>query len=46
MGAPMAPLIFLTSPHSMASEWVKTEIAKARRKEIEEKQRVLPRSAG
>jgi hypothetical protein len=29
------------SPHSMNSEWVKTEIAKGRKREIQEKKKVL-----
>jgi TIR domain/Pentapeptide repeats (8 copies) len=34
-------LLLILSSHSMNSEWVKTEIAKARKREIEEKQRIL-----
>jgi uncharacterized protein YjbI with pentapeptide repeats len=34
-------LLLILSPASMASEWVKTEIAKARKRELKEKQRVL-----
>jgi hypothetical protein len=34
-------LLLILSPESMASEWVKTEIAKARKREISEKRRVL-----
>jgi hypothetical protein len=34
-------LLLILSPHSMASEWVKTEIAKARQREVQEKRRVL-----
>ena len=34
-------LLLILSPHSMESEWVKTEIAKARRREVREKRRVL-----
>jgi hypothetical protein len=34
-------LLLILSPHSMDSEWVKTEIAKARKREIREKKRVL-----
>jgi hypothetical protein len=34
-------LLLLLSSHSMESEWVKTEIAKARKREIAEKRRVL-----
>jgi hypothetical protein len=31
----------ILSPHSINSEWVKTEIAKARQREVQEKKRVL-----
>ena len=34
-------LLLILSEHSMASEWVKTEIAKARRKELEQRRQVL-----
>jgi hypothetical protein len=34
-------LLLILSPHSMESEWVKTEIANARRREVREKRRVL-----
>jgi len=34
-------LLLILSEHSMASEWVKTEIAKARRRETTEKRRML-----
>ncbi len=34
-------LLLILSPHSMESEWVKTEIAKGRRREVREKRRVL-----
>jgi hypothetical protein len=34
-------LLLILSPHSMHSEWVKTEIAKARKREIQEKKKVL-----
>jgi hypothetical protein len=34
-------LLLVLSPHSMASEWVKTEIAKARQREVQEKRQVL-----
>jgi hypothetical protein len=34
-------LLLILSPSSMGSEWVKTEIAKARKKEVREKRRVL-----
>jgi hypothetical protein len=34
-------LLLILSPSSMNSEWVKTEIAKARKREIEEKKQVL-----
>ncbi len=34
-------LLLILSEHSMGSEWVKTEIAVARKREVEEKQRVL-----
>jgi uncharacterized protein YjbI with pentapeptide repeats len=34
-------LLLILSPASMASEWVKTEIAKARKREIRENRRVL-----
>ena len=34
-------LLLILSENSMNSEWVKTEIAKARRKEVKEKRRVL-----
>ena len=34
-------LLLILSPDSMSSEWVKTEIAKARRKEIRDGRRVL-----
>ena len=34
-------LLLILSPDSMASEWVKTEISKARRREIKEGKRVL-----
>ncbi len=34
-------LLLILSPHSMNSEWVKTEIAKARQREVQEKRQVL-----
>jgi hypothetical protein len=34
-------LLLILSPHSMESEWVKTEIAKAREREVRESRRVL-----
>jgi uncharacterized protein YjbI with pentapeptide repeats len=34
-------LLLILSPHSMASEWVKTEIAKARKREVRDRRRVL-----
>jgi hypothetical protein len=34
-------LLLILAPDSMSSEWVKTEIAKARRKEIRDRRRVL-----
>jgi uncharacterized protein YjbI with pentapeptide repeats len=34
-------LLLILSPHSMASEWVKTEIAKARKREMRDQRRVL-----
>jgi hypothetical protein len=34
-------LLLILSPHSMASEWVKTEIAKARNREVRDQRRVL-----
>ena len=34
-------LLLILSPHSMNSEWVKTEIAKARKREINESKRLL-----
>jgi len=34
-------LLLILSPHSMASEWVKTEIAKARKREVRDERRVL-----
>ena len=34
-------LLLILSPHSMNSEWVKTEIAKARQLEVQEKRQVL-----
>jgi uncharacterized protein YjbI with pentapeptide repeats len=34
-------LLLILSDHSMASEWVKTEIAEARRKEMQQKRQVL-----
>jgi hypothetical protein len=34
-------LLLMLSPHSMASEWVKTEIAKARKREVRDQRRVL-----
>jgi uncharacterized protein YjbI with pentapeptide repeats len=34
-------LLLILSPHSMSSEWVKTEIAKARQREVQEKRQVL-----
>jgi hypothetical protein len=34
-------LLLILSPHSMASEWVKTEIAKARKREVRDNRRVL-----
>jgi hypothetical protein len=34
-------LLLILSPHSMASEWVKTEIAKARMREVRDQRRVL-----
>jgi hypothetical protein len=34
-------LLLILSPHSMASEWVKAEIAKARKREIRDYRRVL-----
>jgi hypothetical protein len=34
-------LLLILSEHSMSSEWVKTEIAKARKREVQEKKKVL-----
>jgi hypothetical protein len=34
-------LLLLLSSHSMSSEWVKTEIAKARKRELNENRRML-----
>jgi hypothetical protein len=34
-------LLLILSPHSMQSEWVKTEIAKARKREVRDQRRVL-----
>jgi uncharacterized protein YjbI with pentapeptide repeats len=34
-------LLLILSPHSMESEWVKTEIAKARKREVRNQRRVL-----
>src|SRR5260370_12989054 len=34
-------VLLVLSPHSMNSEWVKTEIAKARKRELQEKRQVL-----
>jgi hypothetical protein len=34
-------LLLILSPHSMQSEWVKTEIAKARQREVREQRQVL-----
>ena len=34
-------LLLILSPHSMESEWVKTEIAKARKRELRDQRRVL-----
>jgi hypothetical protein len=34
-------LLLILSSHSMNSEWVKTEIAKARHREVQEKRQVL-----
>jgi TIR domain/Pentapeptide repeats (8 copies) len=34
-------LLLILSPHSMESEWVKTEIAKARKREVRDRRRVL-----
>jgi uncharacterized protein YjbI with pentapeptide repeats len=34
-------LLLILSPHSMESEWVKTEIAKARKREVRDNRRVL-----
>lgn len=34
-------LLLVLSEHSMNSEWVKTEIAKARQREVREKRQVL-----
>jgi uncharacterized protein YjbI with pentapeptide repeats len=34
-------LLLILSSHSMASEWVKTEIARARQREVQEKRQVL-----
>jgi hypothetical protein len=34
-------LLLILSPHSMQSEWVKTEIAKARKRELRDQRRVL-----
>ncbi len=34
-------LLLILSEHSMSSEWVKTEIAKARKREVKEGKRVL-----
>jgi TIR domain/Pentapeptide repeats (8 copies) len=34
-------VLLILSPHSMQSEWVKTEIAKARKRELRYKQRIL-----
>ena len=34
-------LLLILSPHSISSEWVKTEIAKARKRELRENRRML-----
>jgi hypothetical protein len=34
-------LLLILSPHSLESEWVKTEIAKARKREVRDQRRVL-----
>lgn len=34
-------LLLILSPHSISSEWVKTEISKARKREVQEKKHVL-----
>lgn len=34
-------LLLILSPHSMESEWVKTEISKARKREVRDERRVL-----
>ena len=34
-------LLLILSPHSMESEWVKTEIAKARKRELRDQRRIL-----
>jgi TIR domain len=34
-------LLLILSSHSMQSEWVKTEIAKARQREVQEQRQVL-----
>ncbi len=34
-------LLLILSPHSMENEWVKTEIAKARKREVRDQRRVL-----
>lgn len=34
-------LLLILSPHSLRSEWVKTEIAKARKRELNEERRIL-----
>lgn len=34
-------LLLILSPHSMQSEWVKTEIAKARKREVRDNRRIL-----
>jgi|SRR5580692_8480121 uncharacterized protein YjbI with pentapeptide repeats len=34
-------LLLILSPHSMESEWVKTEIAKARKREVRDQRRVM-----
>ena len=38
-------LLLILSPHSMESEWVKTEIAKARKREVRDPEGVLKRRA-
>jgi hypothetical protein len=39
-------LLLIPSEHSMSSEWVKTELAKAREREVKEGKRAVSYSAG